>query len=295
MIRSMTGYGDAERDTPLGRLRLEVKTVNHRFFNSSIKTPPGYDRYERDLAEALRQHVTRGHVSAYLSVDRSTAEAPSGPRVDLEKARQYKEALLALGSELDVPGEVTLSQIARFGDVFRAPEPDRTPELEGEVFRALADEAAKGLLALREAEGSRLYDDLVGRLDAMAVQLAAVAARAPERLTAERDRLREAVRELSEQVEVDEDRLAREIAYLAEKWDINEELVRFRSHLELFREALDAEGFEPVGKRLSFLMQEMHREANTIGSKANDTEIAQASVLLKEEIERVREQVENVE
>ena len=295
MIRSMTGYGDAERDTAIGRLRLEVKTVNHRFFNSSIKTPPGFDRYERDLADALKSHVSRGHVSAYLSLDRTTAEAPSGPRVDLDKARQYKEALEAIGSELGVAGTVDLGLLARFNDVFRAPEPDRTPELEGDVFRTLAEEAAQGVVALREAEGAKLYDDLVGRLDAMATQLDVIAARAPDRLSGERDRLREAVRELSEQVEVDEDRLAREIAYLAEKWDINEEIVRFRSHMDQFREAVEADGSEPVGKRLSFLMQEMHREANTIGSKANDTAIAQASIALKEEIERVREQVENVE
>ena len=129
----------------------------------------------------------------------------------------------------------------------------------------------------------------------MAAQLAVVEERAPERLVRERDRLREAVRELAAQVDVDEDRLAREVAYLAERWDINEEVVRFRSHLVAFREALDGEGAEAVGKRLGFLVQEMHREANTIGSKANDAVIAQASVALKEEIERLREQVENVE
>jgi len=164
-----------------------------------------------------------------------------------------------------------------------------------EVLTALADEAAKGLLTLREAEGAKLHDDLVQRLDGMTKQLDIIEAQAPQRLAAERDRLREAIRELSGQVEVDEDRLAREIAYLSEKWDINEEIVRFRSHIEQFQDALDGDGSEPMGKRLGFLMQEMHREANTTGSKANDTVIAQASVALKEEIERVREQVENVE
>ena len=129
----------------------------------------------------------------------------------------------------------------------------------------------------------------------MAEALARVETRAPERLVAERDRLREAVRELAEQVPLDEDRLAREIAYLAERWDINEELVRLRSHIGLFQEALSADGEEPVGKRLGFLVQEMHREVNTIGSKANDSEISHDSVRLKEEVERIREQVENIE
>jgi uncharacterized protein (TIGR00255 family) len=120
-----------------------------------------------------------------------------------------------------------------------------------------------------------------------------VEARAPQRLDAERERLRARVTELAAGADVDEDRLAREIAYLAEKWDINEELVRFRSHIALFRETFDAD--EPVGKRLSFIVQEMHREANTIGSKANDADIGHAAVAMKEEIERLREQVENVE
>jgi uncharacterized protein (TIGR00255 family) len=291
----MTGYGEAERDTPAGRLRLEVKTVNHRFFNPSIKTPAGFDRFERDLTEVFRKHVSRGHVSAYVSVDRRTAEVEGGPRVDLDKARQYREALEAVREALDLPGAVDLSMLARFGDVFRAPEPEAIPPVEVEVLREMAEEAARGLLSLREAEGARLEEDLKGRLQAMSTHLDTVETRAPERLVRERDRLREAVQELSDQVDVDEDRLAREIAYLAEKWDINEEIVRFRSHLELFAEALSGDASAAVGKKLGFLVQEMHREANTLGSKANDTVIGEAAMALKEEIERVREQVENVE
>ncbi len=295
MIRSMTGYGEAERDTPAGRLRLEVKTVNHRFFNPSIKTPAGFDRFERDVTEVFRKHVFRGHVNAYLSVDRRTAEGDGGPRVDLDKARQYREALEAVREALDLPGTVDLSMLARFSDVFRAPEPEAVPSVEVDVLREMAEEAARGLLSLREAEGVRLEEDLKGRLEAMSTHLDKVEARAPERLLRERDRLREVVKELSGQVEVDEDRLAREIAYLAEKWDINEEIVRFRSHLELFEEALSGDASAAVGKKLGFLVQEMHREANTLGSKANDTVIGEAAMALKEEVERVREQVENVE
>ncbi len=295
MIRSMTGYGEAERDTPAGRLRLEVRTVNHRFFNANIKTPSGFDRFEREIADALRKHLSRGHVSASLSLDRSArADAPVA-RVDMDKARQYRESLEVLRAELALPGEVDLSMMLRFGDIFRVPEPEDLPEVEGGVIQELVEEAARAVVALRDAEGVRLCEDLEARLDSMAPRLARVERRAPERLTAERDRLRAAVRELSEQVDVDEDRLAREIAYLAEKWDINEEIVRFRAHLVAFREALETDSAEPVGKRLSFLIQEMHREANTIGSKANDAEIAQAAMALKEEIERLREQVENVE
>lgn len=294
MIRSMTGYGEAERETSAGRLRLEVKTVNHRFFNSSVRTPPGYDRYENGIVEGLRAHVSRGHVKASLSVETNSGDRPASVHVDLERARAHRDVLESLQSELAIPGAVDLDMLARIGDIFRAPEPDAA-EVDPEVLAALVDEAGRAVVSLREDEGQRLMADMEERLEVMAARIEEVEARAPERLAAERDRLREAVKELTEQAEVDEDRLAREIAYLADKWDIGEEVVRFRSHVELFREALEADGEEPVGKRLGFLVQELHREANTIGSKANDAEISHAAVAMKEEIERLREQVENVE
>lgn len=294
MIRSMTGYGEAEREGPGGLVRVEVRTVNHRFFNPSVKTPPGLDRYERPIVEALKRHLTRGHVSVSLTVGRATSAGAPEPRVDLERARGLRDALEALRRELSLPGEIDLATMARFGEIFRAPE-EREEGPDPELVATLAEEAAAAARRMREAEGERLERDLRGRLDAMAALLDRVAERAPVRLLAERDRLRAQVAELAGQVDVDEDRLAREVAYLAERWDINEEIVRFRSHLELFDEALRGDASEPVGKRLGFLVQEMHREANTIGSKANDAEIAQAAVGLKEEIERVREQVENVE
>jgi len=291
----MTGYGEAQRDTAAGHLRVEVKSVNHRFLNVSLKTPNGFDRFEKDLTDVIRAHVARGHVSLYLAVDRKAVENGGGVRVDLDKARGYRAALEEIQAALDVPGPVDLAMLARFGDLFRAPEVDAPPEVDAEVLREMAEEAMRGLVTLRRAEGSRLREDMEARLAAMEAGLEVVASRAPERLVRERDRLRAAIRELSEQVEVDEDRLAREVAYLAERWDINEEVVRFRAHLAAFRDALDLDGGEPVGKRLGFLVQEMHREVNTIGSKANDAAIAQASMAIKEEIERLREQVENVE
>lgn len=295
MIRSMTGYGEAQRDTPAGHLRLEVKSVNHRFLNLSLKTPPGFDRCERDLSDIIRAHVARGHVSLYLAVDRRSPDNGTGVRADLDKARAYRTALEDIQTGLGVPGSVDLAMLARFGDLFRVPEMEELPEVDPGSLREMAEEALLQLLEHRRAEGERLRQDMEARLGAMAASLEVVAARAPERLMRERDRLRAAIRELSEQVEVDEDRLAREVAYLAERWDINEELVRFRAHLAAFREALDMDDGEPVGKKLGFLVQELHREANTIGSKANDAPIAEASMAIKEEIERLREQVENVE
>lgn len=297
MIRSMTGYGEAERATETGSFRVELKTVNHRFFNANLRTPPGFDRLEPVIQGWLRTGIARGHVTFSLQFNRNSGGAVAPlPELDLERAARYVSLLNELQAELTLPGEVELSHLIRFGEVFRAPDQSPSPtDIDPEMLEELTQEALAGMIGMREAEGARLQLDLETRLVAIAGHLDEISARAPERLVAERDRLRVAVAELTDQADVDEDRLAREIAYLAEKWDINEELVRFRSHLDLFAEVLAGDVAEPAGKRLGFIVQEMHREANTIGSKANDAEISRASVAIKEEIERLREQLENVE
>jgi len=294
MIRSMTGYGEAAVDVGVGRLRVEMKTVNHRFLNVTVKSPLGFDRFERVVTETLKRYVSRGHVTVLLSLERGVG-VEGEPLVDLAKARAYRAALEAVREDLDVPGTVDLEMLARFPDIFRTPDEDRTTGVEEETVATLTEAAAVAVRALREAEGVRLEADLRERLDGIARQLDVVERRGPERVVEHRDKLRAALEELTEQVAVDEDRLAREIAYLAERWDLNEEVVRCRSHVQLTRETLSTDGSEPVGKRLGFLVQEMLREANTIGSKANDAEITGAALALKEEIEKIREQVENVE
>ncbi len=296
MIRSMTGYGEAERALPEGRLRVTIKTVNHRFFNAHLRTPPGFDRLEAEIQGWLRGFFSRGHVNFSLSLERDRDQGPDGlPEVDWDRARYWGGLVKRLREELDLPEGGEMEAIFRFGNVLLAPEgPGAAPELETELLRGIAEEAARMALETREREGFRLEEDLLARLAAMEGHLKTVRERAPERLVAERDRLREAVRELAAQEEVDQDRLAKEVAYLAERWDVNEEIVRLQAHLHAFRETLAGPG-DPVGKRLGFLVQEMHREANTIASKANDLEMTRASVAIREEIERLREQLENVE
>jgi uncharacterized protein (TIGR00255 family) len=292
----MTGYGEARRDTPAGTLWAEVRTVNHRHLNANLRLPLSLQRWEGDAREWLRTHFSRGHVNLTVRLEQP-AGTPRGLRLDGERVQAYLALLNDLRERFGVTGEPDLGLVARFPDVFvRDETPDEAPaEVSGEELRAAVDEAARRCVVMREEEGRRLHDDLEGRIQAIEAALAVVEQRAPERLVAERDRLRRAVQELAAGVAVDPDRLAQEVAYLAERWDVNEELVRFRSHNELFRQLLDADAAEPVGKRLSFLVQEMHREANTIGSKANDAAIAHRVVAVKDEVERLREQVENVE
>lgn len=292
----MTGYGSAELETAAGWLRAEVKTVNHDTFRASLRLPAAVEPYEIQIREWLRGYLPRGHISFSLRLEAPDGDQGDRPPVHLDeaRARQYLQALRSMQERLEIPGEVDLAMLSRFGDVFIRGDEER-PSIEIDDVRAVTCAAAEAALAMRKEEGARLAEDLEKRLQAVEAALVIVAERAPLRLVAERDRLRAAVAELAADVAVDEERLAREIAYLAERWDISEELVRLRSHIQLFRETLELGASEPIGKRLRFVSQEMHREANTIGSKANDVAIQHQVVSIKNEIERLREQIENVE
>jgi uncharacterized protein (TIGR00255 family) len=294
MIRSMTGFGTAERDTAAGRVRVEIKTVNHDTFRVSFRLPPSLEMAEPQIRDWLRPYVHRGQVHYALKVE--PVEVPAGTtlRLDEDRVREYIGLLGTLKERFGLPGDVDVAMLSRYHDIIIRRDED-APEVDLEVVREATEEAARGVVALREEEGRRLEADLLERLEAIEESLAVVAERAPMRLIEERDRLRAAIAELAGGVGVDEDRLAREIAYLAEKWDISEELVRLQSHIALFRETLALEAAEPVGKRLRFVCQEMLREANTIGSKANDVTIQHRVISIKNEIDRLREQIENVE
>ncbi len=296
MIRSMTGFGEAERDTAAGRLRCEVKTVNHRYFSINLRLSSALERYEPQVREWLRALLPRGHVNCSVRVQNGNDPATGTPLVlDVERAEQYLKLLRELKQRFDLPGEVDMALLSRFGELIRPAEPEDVNAITAEDVQAVTEAAARAAVVMREIEGRKLADDLEGRLAAIETAMAAIAERAPQRLVAERDRMRRVVSELAGEVGIDEDRITREVAYMAERMDISEELVRLRSHIELFRNILAQPGDDTVGKRLGFLTQEMHRETNTIGSKANDSLIEHQVIAIKDEIERLREQVENVE
>lgn len=290
MIRSMTGFGAA--DGPFGgwRLVVEVRTVNHRFFSPSIKLPSSCARWESEVREALRGQVSRGHVTLTARLERG-GEDRGG--VDEARFAAAVAQLRRLQAAHDLDGGVDLATVLRMPEVLAPPREEEGGGLA--ELLAVVDRAAASLARARAEEGARLAAVLRQRLGVMAEVVARIARRAPERLVAHRDRLRAAVRELADGVSVDELRLAQEVALLADRLDVSEELDRFGSHLEACRIALEGGEGEPVGKRLGFLLQEMVREANTIGSKAADAPILHEVVQLKEELERVREQVENLE
>ncbi|MEX2527198.1 MAG: YicC/YloC family endoribonuclease [Gemmatimonadota bacterium] len=299
MIRSMTGFGEGELAGSGLRLRAEVRSVNHRHLNTQVRLPRGSEAMEGEVVRWIRGRVLRGHVSVTITREEvEEALDPTLPVLDVHRARRYKELLHELKDSLGLEGKVDLELMSRFRDIFTEPPRNHRESPEAvplDLLQEVVDMALSGLVAYREREGRALHADLAQRIQRMESALKQIEAAAPDRLIRERDRLREALGALLEGGEVDDERLAREVAHLAERWDIHEEVVRLGSHLVHFQETLAGDGEEAVGKRLGFLVQEMHREINTLGAKANDAGIAREVVGLKEEVEKLREQLENVE
>lgn len=287
----MTGYGQAEGTVGMLRVHVDVRTVNHRFFSPSIKLPGAFGRWETEVREAMRLKVSRGHVTLTVRSERLTESTLA---IDEARFAAVAAQLAGLVERHGLSGGVDLASVLRMPDVMAAPRDEEDGGSPADLL-AVVDRALDALAKSRADEGERLAAVLRQRLDIIDATLDRIGARAPERLVAHRDRLRESVRVLTDGLTIDETRLAQEIALLADRMDVAEELDRFRSHLVAFRAALDDPGGEPIGKRLGFLLQEMLREANTTGSKAADSPILHDVVGLKEELERIREQVENLE
>jgi uncharacterized protein (TIGR00255 family) len=287
----MTGFGAAEGPVAGRRLRVEIRTVNHRYFNLSAKLPGDLGSLEGEVRERLRRDFERGHITVHARWGENL-DAVGGFTVDLERARLVTSRLRELQSALGLGGEVTLELVARQPDVLTSAADAANEILWGEVEPVVA-RAGQECRAMRAREGEALTAELRHRLDLLERSASQIAARAPERLVRERDRLRAAVAQLLDGRPVDEERLSQELAFLADKLDITEELVRFRAHVAAARGAMETD--QTIGKRLGFLAQELGREVNTVGSKAGDAEIAQLVIAMKGELEKFREQLENLE
>ena len=288
----MTGFGAATGRFGAQRVTVELRTVNHRFFNSNIKLPGAMARWEGDVREVLRKVIARGHVSLSARTERD-APNENVPMVDERRFADYVEVVRQLQQRHGLSNEIDVSTILRLPDVLGTDTRDESGT--GEELTAIVQDALTALTRMREAEGARIETMLEERITIVEHAVDRIAARAPERLVGERERLRESVKELSDGVDVDPQRLAQEIAILADRLDVAEEVDRFRAHVGAFRGALHAPNDGQVGKRLGFLLQEMLREANTTGSKARDAIMTHDVVAVKEELERIAEQVENVE
>jgi len=290
MPRSMTGFGAGEGAVSGGRLRLEVRTVNHRHLNVQVKVPYELAELEAEIRERLRAHLSRGHVTVS---GRWLEEPPQAAGVSVDKARAAAvvTALREAARELGIGGDADIALLSRIPDVVRVTRAET--QVDREAVLAVLDRAAGTCAAAREREGAALAAELRARTEALEALREKVAERAPARVVAERDRLQKAVQELAGGVAVDPARLAQEIAFLADRLDVTEELVRFSTHLGALRTALDSSA--DVGREIGFVLQELLREANTMGSKANDAVMTQAVIAMKSELDKLREQCENLE
>jgi uncharacterized protein (TIGR00255 family) len=291
MIRSMTGFGSGRGSSGGEDVDVEVRSVNHKFCEVKVRLPRELSAAEVELVKLVKERLARGGVE--VTVRRGGAAASFAPRVDVVLAESYARAFAEIQARLSLPGPLTLAEILAADGVVRLEEREVNVEGAREAVRHALAAALDGLVAMRAREGEALARDLAQRLDAIQALAARVAELVPRSVEAHRARLAERVAELARGVPLEPARLAQEVALFADRTDVTEELTRLASHLAQARALLGLA--EPAGRKLDFLVQEMHREANTIGSKSQSSEIAGHVVSLKVEIERIREQVQNVE
>ena len=289
---SMTGYGKGEYIEGGLELTVEIKTVNNRYLDVSVKSPRIFAAYEDVIRTTVRKKLTRGHADVFVSV-KDKRERPTALSVDLALAKAYISAAQALKAENpDLPDDITLSSVLRYPDVLKQED---APSLDEELTKALdfaLNMALDKLNEMRAVEGQKLKEDMLARVATIEKLVAEIAVRAPQIAQEYREKLTARVKEYLEGAQIDESRLLTEVAVFTDKSNIDEELTRLKSHIEQVR-SIAEEGI--VGRKLDFLVQEFNREANTTCSKSNDVTITRAGLALKNEIEKIREQVQNLE
>lgn len=292
MIRSMTGFGRAQQTIDGRDILVEIKSVNHRFFEFSCRVPRAYGYLEEKLKSYLQGKISRGKVDVGVTV--VTLEGTNAHvEINYELAKSYADALRTLGGKLNLQDDLSLSAISRFSDIFAVRKGLEDEEVIWDGVRAVLDIAAEKFVSMRSAEGERLRDDCLARLANIEMAVEGIERRSPRVVEVYREKLYNKLRDILADKNIDEQRLLTEAAVFSEKTAVDEETVRLRSHIAQFRDILKLK--EPVGRKLDFLVQEFNREANTIGSKAQDLEIARVVVDVKSEIEKIREQIQNIE
>ena len=292
MVSSMTGYGRGQAADDRFAVTVEVKSVNHRYFEFSARIPRSYAFLEERLKAFFAGRLSRGKVDLFVTVE---SLAPDGVEVEINGplAAAYVGALRRLGEVYGLADDISVSTVARYGDLFAVRKAEVDEEALWSVAAAAASDAADTFLAMRAAEGERLAADCRRRGEEILSLVGFIEERSPETVRTYRERIEQKIRELLEDAQVDEQRLLTETAIFADKVAVAEETVRLRSHSAQMNDLLQSG--EPAGRKLDFLVQEMNREANTIGSKAQDVEITRRVVEIKSTIEKIREQVQNIE
>ena len=293
MIKSMTGYGRARKTLNKRDITIEVRSVNNRYLDCTVKMPRMYAFAEDAVKQLVQKSISRGKVDVFVTVDASAADVAK-VTVNRELAAQYAAALSELASVCGPTAfKVTPDQLARFPEVLTVTKADEDLETVSADLCAVLEEALAAFHAMRSVEGEKLAEDIAGRLDAIERYTCQVEERSPQIVAEYRAKLTARMQEVLQSATVDPQRILTEAAIYADKVAVDEETVRLRSHVAQLRTMLESD--EPMGRKMDFLIQEVNRESNTIGSKCSDVAIAQVVVGLKAEVEKMREQVQNVE
>lgn len=292
MIKSMTGFGRAQETVDGMTVTVELKSVNHRYFEFTAKVPRTYGFLEEKLKSFLNARVSRGKMECYVSIE-NLEESDMEVVVNPSLAKGYVDALRTLSETFGLKEDYSAISIAKFPDVLTLRKAPADEEKIWNAVQKVTELAVERFVTMRETEGKKLRADILSKADTILEHVAFVESRSPQTVREYHEKLRQRMEELLENTQVDEQRLLTEAAIFADKVAVDEETVRLRSHISQLREFLNAD--EPIGRKLDFLVQEMNRESNTIGSKAQDVEIAKRVIAIKAEVEKIREQVQNIE
>lgn len=292
MIKSMTGFGRSELVKEDRKITVEMKSVNHRYLDVNMKMPKKLNFFEAAIRNELKNYIQRGKVDVFISYEDYT-ETNICVKYNKELAAEYMKYLEQMAEDFSLDNDVRVSALSRYPEVLSMEEQTIDEEELWIMLNEAIGKAAEGFVESRIKEGENLKEDLIGKLDGMLVHVAYITERSPEIIAQYRSKLEDKVKELLGDAQVDESRLLMEVTIFADKVCVDEELVRLRSHIETMKENLQKGG--SIGRKLDFIAQEMNREANTILSKANDLEISNRAIELKTEIEKVREQIQNIE
>ncbi len=292
MIKSMTGFGRVQETVDGMNVTVELRSVNHRYFEFTAKVPRTYGFLEEKLKTFTNSLVSRGKVECYVAVEQ-LEESETTVSVNASLAKGYVDALRQLSEMFDLSADVSAAALSRYPDVLVLQKTAADEERIWNAVRSVAEKAVRRFIEMRETEGAKLKADILSRADTILEHVAFVETRSPQTVKEYNEKLKLRMEELLGNTQIDEQRLLTEAAIFADKIAVDEETVRLRSHISQLRTFMEAD--EPIGRKLDFLVQEINREANTIGSKAQDVEIAKRVIAVKAEVEKIREQVQNIE
>ena len=291
MIQSMTGYGKSEKQSVHSSLAVEIRAVNNRFFDLSLRLPETLELLEEPLKRTLSAQLLRGRVKMTVTVNGNPEDA-TGPALNLEGLQTFHESLRQIARKMEIREEIRLEHLLSYPELWTVETTETDLQLLTELLQAAVEEALQELIRMRQAEGQSLYQDILSHLDKITGDLETVERGAAELKKNYFSKTRQRLNMICEDMELDENRLLQEAAILAKKADITEECERLQSHVKQFRNFLESDA--PVGKKMTFLLQEMNREITTIGAKAENVEISHIVVNIKDELEKIREQAQNI-